>query len=385
LDPTFVLAGHLQRDYLLPAEGRPLLDVPGGNLLHAAAGLSVWNPVPEPGRDRKPRDYFAGLLARAGEDYPQEWLKSFEARGWDRRGIHILAEALDLRHFQANIPHPVPGTGASRSGQDPESPNAAGTSAHPEPGHGLRFVTKGELITRTNPVAHFARLGLPFPKSLLGYQPPEEIGKDRKDSEAASPRPGDIPPDYLTARAVHLCPLDYLTASRLSSTFRQASVTTLTLDPTAACMTGKTFENMRILLQGVTAFLPSEEEVRALFWGRTNDLWEMAETLGAFGCEFIVIKSGAHGQRLYDSVSKKRWEIPAYPARLVDGTGAGDSFCGGFLAGYQKTYDPLRGVLHGSVSASLTIEGSGCFHALEALPGLAERRLESLAGLVRQI
>jgi sugar/nucleoside kinase (ribokinase family) len=69
----------------------------------------------------------------------------------------------------------------------------------------------------------------------------------------------------------------------------------------------------------------------------------------------------------------------------VDGTGAGDSFCGGFLAGYQKTYDPLRGVLHGSVSASLTIEGSGCFHALEALPGLAERRLESLAGLVRQI
>jgi sugar/nucleoside kinase (ribokinase family) len=241
------------------------------------------------------------------------------------------------------------------------------------------------MIERSNPVAHFARLGLPFPKSLLGYQPPAVTDVDHKTSHPASPRPNDIPPDYLEAHAVHICPLDYLTVSRLSSTFRQASVTTLTLDPSAAFMTGKALEDVRILLQGLTAFLPSEEELRALFWGRTDDLWQMAEALGEFGCEFIIIKRGARGQMLYDSVSKKRWEIPAYPAHLTDATGAGDSFCGGFLAGYQKTYDPLRGVLHGCVSASLTIEGSGVFNPLEALPGLAQRRLESLTGIVRQI
>jgi sugar/nucleoside kinase (ribokinase family) len=234
-------------------------------------------------------------------------------------------------------------------------------------------------------VAHFARLGLPFPKSLLGYQPPAETVDDRKTSHFASPRPNNIPPDYLNAHAVHFCPLDYLTVNRLTSTFRQASVTTLTLDPSAAYMTGKILDDVRTLLQGLTAFLPSEEELRALFWGRTDDLWQMAEALGEFGCEFIVIKRGAHGQMLFDSVSKKRWEIPAYPARLTDVTGAGDSFCGGFLAGYQKTYDPLRGVLYGSVSASLTIEGSGAFYALETLPGLAQARLDSLTGIVRQV
>ena len=111
----------------------------------------------------------------------------------------------------------------------------------------------------------------------------------------------------------------------------------------------------------------------------------MAEALGSFGCEFIIVKRGARGQMLYDSISKKRWEIPAYPAHLADPTGAGDSFCGGFLAGYQKTYDPLRAVLYGSVSASMTIEGSGAFHALDALPGLAQARLDSLAGIVRQV
>ena len=111
----------------------------------------------------------------------------------------------------------------------------------------------------------------------------------------------------------------------------------------------------------------------------------MAETLAGFGCELIVVKREAHGQMLYDASAKKRWEIPAYPARLEDPTGAGNSFCGGFLAGYQKTFDPVQAALYGSVSASLTIEGSGAFHALDAMPGLAQARLDSLSGLVRQV
>jgi sugar/nucleoside kinase (ribokinase family) len=333
MEPTFVIAGRLHRDYLLPPTGRPLIDVPGGNLLYATAGLGVW-------------DSQIGLLARVGEDYPQEWLLSFNKRGWDIRGIHILAGALDLRYFQARL--------------DPQT------------------------FQRTNPITHFARMNLPFPKALLGYQSPAE-SDDRKTAHPASPRPGDIPPDYLDAHAAHLCPLDYMTTSRLLSTFRQANITFLTLDPSAAYMTNEAFDNMRSLLQGLTAFLPSEEELRAIFWGRTNDLWQMAEALASFGCELIIVKRGAHGQMLYDNASKKRWEVPAYPAHLEDLTGAGDSFCGGFSAGYQKTFDPLRAVLYGSVSASLTIEGSGAFHALDALPGLAQARLDSLSDLVRQV
>ena len=333
MDPTFVIAGRLRREYLLPPTGRPYIDVPGGNLLYTAAGLGIW-------------DSHIGLLGRVGEDYPQEWLRSFEKRGWDTRGVHTLADALDLRYFQAQLDL--------------------------------------QTVQYANPVAHFARLGLPFPKSLLGYQPPAATD-DRKTIHPASPRPSDIPPDYLDARAVHLCPLDFVTSERLLSAFWQANVTTFTLDPSAAYMTSTAFNDVRTILHGLTAFLPSEEELRNLFWGRTDDLWEMAEALGSLDCEFIVIKRGARGQMLYDAVSKKRWEIPAYPAQLVDPTGAGDAFCGGFLAGYQKTYDPLRAVLYGSVSASLAIEGSGAFHALDALPGLAQARLVSLAESARHV
>jgi sugar/nucleoside kinase (ribokinase family) len=334
MNPSYIIAGRLQRDYLLSLQGGSQLDVPGGNLLYAAAGVGVWGGC-------------VGLLARVGEEYPRDWLSSFAQHGWDTRGIHINADALDLRYFQA--------------------------------------ILENRKVQRHDPVSCFARLGLPFPKSLLGYQPAGVPEDDRKSSDPAYPRPDDIPPDYLAAHLVHLCPMDYTTCTRLTSVFRQASVTTLTLDPSAAYMNGKSFTALPVLLGGLTAFLPSEEELRALFWGQTDDLWQMADALGEYGCEFIVVKRGARGQILYDSVSKKRWEFPAYPARLVDVTGAGDSFCGGFLAGYQKSYDPRVAVLHGSISASLSIEGIGALHALETLPGLAQARLDSLAGSIRQV
>jgi hypothetical protein len=41
--------------------------------------------------------------------------------------------------------------------------------------------------------------------------------------------------------------------------------------------------------------------------------------------------------------------------------------------------------LYGAVSASLTIEGSGPFYALDALPGLAEARLDALKDGVRKV
>jgi len=135
----------------------------------------------------------------------------------------------------------------------------------------------------------------------------------------------------------------------------------------------------------LTAFMPSEEEIRQLFQGRSEDLWEMAEALSAYGCELVVIKRGERGQLLYDASAKTRWEIPAYPARLVNPTGVGDAFCGGFLAGYRQTYDPVEAVLYGNVSAAVVTEGVGPFFALDVLPGLPQARLEHLCHSVRKL
>lgn len=331
MEPRFLVIGQLAREYILPAVGPPQLDIPGGDLLYAAAGLRVW----ESG---------IGLVARVGNDYPRQWLNACLARGFDTSGIRILPTDLDVREFVA--------------------------------------YTESFDANRVNPVSHFARREMTFPKSLFGYQPPESR---KQPDEARTLIVTDIPDDYLMARAALLCPMDLVTQTQLIAGMKRGSVHIFVLDPGPATMTPTARRELPALLNGVTAFLPSQEELCNLFWGDTYDLWEMAEAVSMYGCEHVVIKCGARGQLLYDRNTKKRWEIPAYPARLADPTGAGDAFCGGFLAGYCRNYDPLEGVLYGNISASLKVEGSGAFYPLDVLPGLAEARLGALRDMVRAI
>jgi len=332
--PSIVIAGQLRREYLLPPEGHPLIDVPGGNLAYAASGARLWGDAP-------------GLLTRVGDDYPREWLRQFEQAGFDTQGIKILPVPLDLRTFIS--------------------------------------YTDSTSAQHTNPASHFLRLGLPFPKTLLGYQPLQEQTPSITRQNPDSPNLLDIPVLYKQAKAVHLAPLDYASHAQLAPAFHQAGATIITIEPCTGYMNGNFLANLRSLLQGVTAFLPAEEDLRSLFWGRTDDLWQMAAELGSFGAEIIVIKRGARGQFVYEHASRRKWEIPAYPAQLADPTHAGAVFCGGFLAGYAASLDPVQAVLRGNVAASLAIEGSGAFYALGALPGLAEARLNFLAELVKEI
>ena len=63
---------------------------------------------------------------------------------------------------------------------------------------------------------------------------------------------------------------------------------------------------------------------------------------------------------------------------MPDLTGAGDSFCGGFTAGFLETRDVVQAALYGTVSASYIIEGFGGLHALEINRAQAENRLAKL-------
>lgn len=305
-------------------------------MLYTCTGLMVWDQQAAP-----------SILARVGEDYPQRWLTDFTGWGIDTRGVRVLPEAIDLRQFIA--------------------------------------FTDWQTRYSKDPVVHFSRLNLPFPKALLDYQEPNLSLDSRTRMLPYSIRQGDISSDLLDALFAHLCPLDYLTHNLMPAILRQAEFTTITLDPSPGYMNPTYWDDIPSIVTGLTAFLPSEEKIRSLFQGRSTDLWEMAEALAAYGCEVIVIKRSENGQMVYDAASRSRWEIPPYPARMANPLGAGDAFCGGFLAGYHKTYEPLQAALYGNISASLVIEGDAPNFALDALPGLAEARLASLRSSVLRV
>lgn len=330
MPPQFLVFGELTREYLLPASGPARLDAPGGSLLYAAAGLRVWESE-------------IGLVARVGDDYPRAWLNECKSRGFDTGGVKLLPEPMDVREF-------------------------------------ISFSESFE-VNRNNPIVQFSRRGLTFPKSLLGYQPVEERLQDEDRTLLVS----DIPEDYLQARAALICPMELSVQNQLIAGLKRGSTHTFLIDPSEADMKVTSKRKLPAYLNGVTALLLSQEKLRNLFWGETHDLWQMAEAVSMYGVEYVVIKCGGQGQLLFIADNKRKIEIPAYPARVADPSGAGHAFNGGFLAGYCKNYDPVEGVVHGSVSASLSLEGNGAFYPLDVMPGLAQARLDVVRGLVRDV
>lgn len=335
--PEYLIFGKLTREYMITPDNKVFIDQPGGNLLFAAGGAGLWLKKGET----------LGLVSRVGEDYPRKWLEDLAAHGFNTDGINILPEAVDLR----------------------------------------QFIAYTDLRTKytTDPVSHFARLQLTFPKTLLGYQG----GGGQLDSTSAltaiSIRQSDLPQEYQYARMAHFCYIDYLTHNLMPMVLRQLGLEIITLDPSPGYMHHDFWDKLPSLMPGLTAFIPSEEDLRELFKRRSEDLNEMCEAVADWGCEYVVVKRGEHGQLLYNKSTKNFYEIPAYPSRMIDLHGVGDAFCGGFLVGYKRTLDALQAVLHGNVSASICVEGSGAFYARDVLPGLAQARLENLRDSVRKI
>ncbi len=334
MPPRLLFLGPLYRDFIIPPQGRPALDVPGGDVLYAVVGAALWGAE-------------VGLVSRVGENYPRAWLEDWAQRGWDVRGVRVLPQRLEHRRVLVY-----------------------------EPG----FRLSGATIAGA-----FLQRGLPFPKALMDYEPPSPAPIQRDRLSETTLRMSDLPPELDMVKGAHFVPHDWVTHTLLPAALRQAGVTTITLDPAKGYMEPEWREHIPGLLQGLTAFLPSEEELHRLFAHRLLDLWEMVEGLAAWGVEVVVVKRGASGHLLYEKSTGRRWEIPAYPAEVRDPTGAGSAFCGGFLAGWVQTYDPVEAALYGAVSASIVVERVGALTALDALPGLAESRLERLRQRVRRV
>lgn len=84
----------------------------------------------------------------------------------------------------------------------------------------------------------------------------------------------------------------------------------------------------------------------------------------------VVVTQGDLGATLYCHGNPTRF--PAFPAKAVDPTGAGDVFAASFLVEYQRTGEPHRSTAFASCAASLAIERPG----LEGIPdrkGVEER------------
>jgi len=112
------------------------------------------------------------------------------------------------------------------------------------------------------------------------------------------------------------------------------------------------------VLRKVDAIVLNDEEARMLT-GERNLIRAAAAVLG-LGPRYVVLKKGEHGAFVMGS--DVHFAVPAYPVELVvDPTGAGDCFAGGFM-GYLASvgrHDPAalrKAMLYGTVTASFCVQ-----------------------------
>ena len=318
--PALLVCGSLTIDNVRTADGTLLPRRAGGNVIFAALGARLWSSS-------------IGLVSRAGRDYPREALTRMRGLGFDLAGIARIdaphgmnvafsyaADGSRVRVFPPDIMAAIP------------QPDRARFTDYTAAGLGARFAT------------------------WLAF----------------SPTDADIPAGWVRgARAAHLAAMPVQRHQSLvgALTGMRVQIDSPWYDERTP---GQDFHTK--LLPGIDLLLPSEADL--LLWRPQRPPLETAAALARQTRQRVLVKQGSEGAVLLDRDGELECRWPALPVPVIDLTGAGDAFCGGFLAGFDASGDVEHAGACGTVSASFAIGGVGTDGLLAIDRAEASRRLD---------
>ncbi len=169
-------------------------------------------------------------------------------------------------------------------------------------------------------------------------------------------------PNSLRARAIHIAPIageiSYEVVEHL-----KGCTEVLSLDPQGLLRSFDDAGNVtycspvdKRLLNLINIYKSSQDEISTLTGH--SDLRSAIKAIHDLGVETVIVTQGIKGAVL--SVEEMLYSIPACNSvAVVDPTGAGDVFMGGFLTEYLHQKDSLWCACVGSAAASLVVEGIG--------------------------
>ncbi len=218
-------------------------------------------------------------------------------------------------------------------------------------------------------------LGRPGVRSWLLYEPVMRRIIHRLDSAShfdVSPVFDDIPADFLKALAFHIAPMPIDRQREIAAGIAAVRPDAfVSLDPHETVRD----DNRAVwgtVLDHVDAFFPSHEEVR-LAEVEADPRGALVHIPGR-RVSIIAYKCGPEGGILIERPTGRIIEWRAGRAPVVDATGAGDGFAGGFVAGWLSHGDVDRAIEQGVVTASFAIEDWGAGALMRATPESVEAR-----------
>lgn len=117
-----------------------------------------------------------------------------------------------------------------------------------------------------------------------------------------------------------------------------------------------------------------------------DDEVEIMRRMLADGAKVAALRMGERGSLAARQGEGAAHYIPAVAVpEVVDQTGAGNTYCGGFLVGYCRAGDIAEAGCYGAAAASFTLEYVGCARIPANLDDEWERRLEEARRAVRTV
>lgn len=188
----------------------------------------------------------------------------------------------------------------------------------------------------------------------------------RERSREVAVQPGDLPLAWLSGNlgnqgnqppVVHIAAMPIDAAEAIVAAVRRiAPHTLITLDTHEDYVTDYR-QRLRALAAQVDAFLPSRSEVADLMG--YDDPKRALQELSVLPTPIIILKMGADGALVWDKQRQLLHTVDIATGPVVDVTGAGDAFCGGFAAGLSLGRSALEAAQYGILSASYAVADFG--------------------------
>jgi sugar/nucleoside kinase (ribokinase family) len=192
------------------------------------------------------------------------------------------------------------------------------------------------------------------------------------DFLAINPLPDELPLDRLRAKGVHLQSHSPEPSLQWIDRLRSAGPAYILFEPWDNFCTPENYEHFSQLARGCDAVSPNLSEARQL-----TGLWEPQEVAARLlqtGVPLVALRMGAEGSL----IASQAGDLLAVPAvavdRIIDVTGAGNAYCGGWITGMVETGDLAEAARRAAISASLAIEQYGALYPLSGLPERAAAR-----------
>jgi len=142
--------------------------------------------------------------------------------------------------------------------------------------------------------------------------------------------------------------------------------------------------SLKKVLKNVDIYFANEQEAKDL--SGEISLVKAAKALRSLGPKMVLIKKGEHGVLFYSD--KFFCCLPAFPvAKIVDPTGAGDTFAGGFM-GYLSRRQSLElpviknALAFGTIAASFNVQGFGLERTASLTLGELKKRMQEFKSYV---